>query len=444
MKQKSFFLIIQLIIIAGLVGGCFVSTNIKRKNLDLDLLGGGEQSPCPEPTNKSNNNIPIDEDSKPTTDPEIPIDELYQSAEELNLALIRAVEKKDKEAVIELIKEGADVNTKVGSKEMLLHVAIKNYDEDILVLLFDNGADPDMMNTEGITARYLLGEKKCYELMNKSKIVVPSDRCGEQVIEKTGPVSFAMRLITAGSYYVGENPPQAANVTLTRSYLIGETEVTYELWYEVWKWAAKTRFRMDVKGKEGSNGVEGALPSKKKLEPVVEVPWEICIIWCNALSVKQGLTPVYGFKGPAFDYDADGYRLPTSVEWEIAARGAFNAIRSDTYGYSFSGSNNLDEVGWFSDNSGDTTHFVGMKAANQVGVYDMTGNVDEWCWDFPYHVYPSSDIDPTGENSGAFKVCRGGGFCDKVEGDIMVIGHEICTSPNYGYDSVGFRLARNY
>ena len=167
--------------------------------------------------------------------------------------------------------------------------------------------------------------------------------------------------------YNDEKPTH--RVTLTNDYYIGKFEVTQALWQTVM----------------------GKNPSKFKGDnlPVERVGWDDCQEFISKLNDITGKT----------------FRLPTEAEWEYAARGG-----NKSRGYQYSGSNNLLDVAWFRDNSGSKTHGVGTKQANELGIYDMSGNVWEWCQDW-YGTYSSSSrVNPTGANSGSDRVFRGGSW----------------------------------
>lgn len=188
--------------------------------------------------------------------------------------------------------------------------------------------------------------------------------------------------------------------------------------------------------------VMGSNPSYYKGDnnPVEEVSWYDAIYFCNKLSEKLGFTPVYAVDGKTdvatWNYTpheresiegeisqnlvANGFRLPTVEEWQYAARGGQN--------YKYSGSNNLDEVGWYDDNSGDRSHPVAQKKANGYGLYDMSGNISEWCW----------DVDPDDDDSRYY--CGGsyyyGGF------DSEIGNRDYCSACNQGR-LLGFRIVCN-
>ena len=219
-------------------------------------------------------------------------------------------------------------------------------------------------------------------------------------------VEFNMVKIEGGTFRMGATSEQeydafsrekpVHSVTLS-DYYIGETEVTQELW----------------------EAVMGSNPSRFKGDnqrPVEIVDWDDCqefIKKLNSLTGKQ-------------------FRLPTEAEWEYAARGG-----KYSRGYKYSGSNDVDEVAWYNSNSGETTHPVATKEANELGLYDMSGNVWEWCNDWWGCYQSNSQTNPTGPSEGNSRVIRGGGWKYK---DRRVSDRRLA-SPRHIDVGLGLRLA---
>ncbi|OYD40791.1 sulfatase-modifying factor protein [Sphingobacterium cellulitidis] len=159
--------------------------------------------------------------------------------------------------------------------------------------------------------------------------------------------------------------------------------------------------------------------------PVETVSWKEAVIFCNSLSIKLKLTPCYVLcqnqEDVDFDPAANGYRLPTEAEWEYACKAGTSAIR---YG-------ELDSIAWYKNNSGDTTHHVGKKEPNAWGLFDMLGNVWEWC----------SDLYDT-EVYGSYRIFRGGGWCDE-ERSVMATTRRRSHPSSFKIDDLGFRIARS-
>ena len=188
--------------------------------------------------------------------------------------------------------------------------------------------------------------------------------------------------------------------------------------------------------------------------PVNYVNWYAAIVYCNKLSLKEKLTPCYSVSGVTdweslayssipttsddnwdaltYDKEADGYRLPTEAEWEWLARGGEN--------YTYAGSNTLDDVAWYTTNTNDTgSREVKTKQANGYGLYDMSGNVWEWCYD-RYGTVSSSTAD-TGASSGSYRVLRGGSWCSN---DLSCqVSYRSLYDPYYRGSNFGFRVVRS-
>lgn len=175
-------------------------------------------------------------------------------------------------------------------------------------------------------------------------------------------------------------------------------------------------------------------------DPVVLVSWYDAVEYCNWKSRKEGLSPCYTMSGrdASFNFEADGYRLPTEAEWEWAARGG-----SSSRGYTYAGGNDPVAVAWYYGNSGDGTHPVETKTPNELGIYDLSGNVWEWCWDWygSYSVSTQTDpTDPTGISAELRRVFRGGGWCN--DRDSLRVSYRNLDNPDYSDYSLGFRLSR--
>ncbi len=223
-------------------------------------------------------------------------------------------------------------------------------------------------------------------------------------------VSFEMVHVAGGTFTMGATSEQgsdaysdeepAHSVSLS-SYYIGQTEVTQALW----------------------KAVMGNNPSYYEGDnlPVECVSWNDCQEFIRKLNAKTGQT----------------FRLPTEAEWEYAARGG-----NKSCGYKYSGGNNLGEVAWYGINSGSKTHVVGTKRANELGIYDMSGNVFEWCQDWYGGYSSSSQTNPQGSANGDYRVFRGGGhgFGWQLDESYCRVSNRDDHTPDHHDNSTGFRI----
>ena len=250
---------------------------------------------------------------------------------------------------------------------------------------------------------------------------------------------------TLEKLYCADEEKPARSVTLTRDFYIGKYEVTQKQWHEI----------MGIDLRRQRDKVDGNLSIRGEGDdyPMYYVSWYDAVEFCNRLSELTGLKPAYNIDKTAKDGEngidnegwlvtlipeANGYRLPTEAEWEYAARGG-----NKSRGYQFSGGDNAGEVAWYDGNSDAGTHPVGTKKANELGIHDMTGNVDEWVsdwYDFLYYAN-SPPRDPTGHAEGMNRAVRGGSW--------YIHARNARVSIRYGYGpglrsfNLGFRLARN-
>jgi len=191
-----------------------------------------------------------------------------------------------------------------------------------------------------------------------------------------------------------------------KSFFLAKFPVTQDLYYEIMK--------------------EGPSTFKGDSLPVETVTWIDAVNFCNTLSTKKNLSPCYimseGLEEVAFDQKATGFRLPTEAEWEYACKAGTTGIR---YG-------ELDLIAWYKDNSEKTTQPVGLKEPNEWGLYDMLGNVWEWCSD----IYDETVY-------GSYRLFRGGGWCDE-ERSVMATTRRRSHPVKFKIDDLGFRIAKNY
>lgn len=226
-----------------------------------------------------------------------------------------------------------------------------------------------------------------------------------------------MVLVQGGTFHMGSiegayDEQPIHSVTLTGFYM-GKCEVTQAQWKEIVQW----------KQTHGGTSLDSD-PSILKGDslPVDMVSWDDVRLWIGLFNEKEGSTK---------------YRLPTEAEWEYAARGG-----TQSNGYTYSGSNTADNVGWHMDNSGYQTHPVAKKRGNELGIYDMSGNVSEWCQDW-YGSYASpSQTNPTGPSAGTYRVNRGGlAFVQGLQCTVARRSHADPSSA-HRYGDIGFRLVR--
>ena len=221
-------------------------------------------------------------------------------------------------------------------------------------------------------------------------------------------VEFKMVKVAGGTFQMGatseqgksarKNEKPVHSVTLF-DYYIGQTEVTQELWQAVM----------------GSNPSYFTGDNQR---PVENVSWNDCqefIEKLNRLTEKN-------------------FRLPTEAEWEYAARGG-----NKSKGYKYSGSNDADAVAWYDKNSGGKTHPVAQKQSNELGLYDMSGNVLEWCQDWYGNYSSNSQTNPTGASEGSYRVMRGGGW--NYYARLVRVSSRDCGTPDGRGSYGGFRLA---
>jgi sulfatase modifying factor 1 len=203
----------------------------------------------------------------------------------------------------------------------------------------------------------------------------------------------------------GEPDERPVHTVTLKSFSLSKTEVTVAQWRVYCK------------------AIQRSMPDApawgwKDDHPIVSVSWEEAVAYCKWLSDKTGKK----------------YRLPTEAEWEYAAKGGKKSKK-----FLFSGSQEINDVGWYRNNSNGTTHPVAQKKPNELGLYDMSGNAWEWCSDFLEEYSPGPVTDPAGAATGTFVLRRGGSWDDALTRSRST--YRIGNSFRRSYHSLGFRLA---
>ncbi|HEX7714564.1 MAG TPA: SUMF1/EgtB/PvdO family nonheme iron enzyme [Bacillota bacterium] len=294
-------------------------------------------------------------------------------------------------------------------------------------------------------------------------------------MKKLLPISLTVMMILAvalsgcGGGNNGDNPPTlqpvsiteslvagAAGLTVTYPYYMAQTEVTYQIWSTVKNWATANGYTFANPGSCGgyynkSTGLDETYTSDRDTDPVTEINWRDAIVWCNALTeyynakngkswscaYTSGGAPIRDSQNNTGVIDnltddghtAKGFRLPTDAEWYLAARYIDGSTWTpDNYasGATAGNANATKEVAWYYENSESSTHPVGLKNANALGIKDMSGNVIEWCFDI----------------SGSGRLERGG--CWFNDADMVTVGGSLfinCLAGDIS-NAVGFRPVR--
>jgi serine/threonine protein kinase/formylglycine-generating enzyme required for sulfatase activity len=254
----------------------------------------------------------------------------------------------------------------------------------------------------------------------------PEDAWVIKTMVNIGSTSFQMVEVPIGKFWMGaENTDELADVdekphhqvTITQAFWMSAIPVTQSLFEEVMA-NNPSKFR-------GPN------------LPVEMVSWFSAIQFCNRLSELEGLTPAYEVDKNetrvVWNREADGFRLPTEAEWEYSGKAGKDFV--------YSGSNNLNEAAWHSGNSDYQTHPVGKRRCNSHGIYDMSGNVWEWCWDWLGDYSSMSLTDPIGVEDGARRIRRGGSWRNKS--NRLRITNRASSDPHSASSAYGFRIVKS-
>ena len=266
---------------------------------------------------------------------------------------------------------------------------------------------------------------------------------GQRIKETVAGIDFYLRYVPDGTFMVQSGGP---HVTITNGYYMAETEVTQELWTAVMTGSLNNITPSIFSGSPDFN-------EEQRKRPVERMTWYDAIEFCNRLSSATGRADAYNLTAitrvgsiihsatVTIINGSNGYRLPTEMEWMWAAMGAENP--NGGYDKKYAGGSTANTVGiedfvWYSVNSNSKTHQVGIKETNELGLFDMSGNVNEWCWD-GFLAYPNPMYDDyRGDNSATTRVFRGGSYSNVTTACTVDFRDNVMPGSMNG--NIGFRV----